>query len=500
MWDTWIASVAASCALSPLSVLGELNSSSSANILSFMMMRSMSAIAVVVLVVACIVGCDAVGDRAEEYIDETAEDILTPSSTSGSEAVTASAALNEPLTPQAEGSVTEAGSTSAQSGQRAAVRDLTGGPLVPSSPYDGLFERVPYTPYDFITLYINDYEKVRESFDTALSSVDDEDIERMYAEMYVGYMPGRVEIHSPRIEDVFLGPFHGHAMKRNAQVNQNLQHLGFDYLNMEQSIASDRGDRQVEIIRGRFDPDLTAEALKSCSECSPPGLNEHRGVGFFSWAEDYQIYPDRRLEPPAFDHVGRGGRIAVLDRYVYRTVGTPEMKLLIDASLGGVDSVADVPEFRHLADGLSRLGAYSMILALPDEPVEMHPPVYITAEGWKRMQEEVGPLLRPYEAYGTGVGLDEDGYYVGLAIVHADSAASEENAGLLRRIIEEESSMIYADDIDDMEPWTDLIDVDSAEIRVSGVLLLAKLRGSVATEGRYWIDLVTEGDSLFWTE
>ena len=56
---------------------------------------------------------------------------------------------------------------------------------------------------------------------------------------------------------------------------------------------------------------------------------------------------------------------------------------------------------------------------------------------------EGGPWLCPYEAFATGAGKDENGRYMALVLTHAADASAEENVGLLRRIIEEEGSVLY---------------------------------------------------------
>ncbi|MCE2463882.1 MAG: hypothetical protein J4F46_08250, partial [Dehalococcoidia bacterium] len=184
--------------------------------------------------------------------------------------------------------------------------------------------------------------------------------------------------------------------------------------------------------------------------------------------------------PPAFDLLGRGGRIAVLDEYVFRTLGTSEMKTLVDVHLKESPSLADVEEFRLLAGGMSQLTAYTMFLSdgverwrLPNyaKGLTGH---YISLEDVERELAVAGPWLRPYQAFGVGAGKDDEGRYMALVLVHADGDSAEENMGLLHRIIEEGSSAL--DDI----PWSDLIDINSLEINAEGRLLLAKIRGSIA--------------------
>ena len=89
---------------------------------------------------------------------------------------------------------------------------------------------------------------------------------------------------------------------------------------------------------------------------------DRHGIKFYSWGEDLAVDIKKIYAPPAFDRLGRGGRIAVLDEYVFRTLETRGMKRLIDVSLGRRDSLADVDEFRLLATGLDELNAYSGLL------------------------------------------------------------------------------------------------------------------------------------------
>ena len=73
-----------------------------------------------------------------------------------------------------------------------------------------------------------------------------------------------------------------------------------------------------------------------------------------------------------------------------------------------------------------------------------------------------------------------------LVLVHADGASAEENAGLLRRRIEEGSSTYNG-------LWSDNIDVGRLEINAEGGVLMAKLRGDLA---RGWLDWVYRRDGL----
>ena len=73
---------------------------------------------------------------------------------------------------------------------------------------------------------------------------------------------------------------------------------------------------------------------------------------------------DRIFAPPAFDRLGRGGRIMVQREYVYRTLMTESMEGLIDARLGERPTLRDVEEFRLLAEGFVSGGR---LQRLPDQ-------------------------------------------------------------------------------------------------------------------------------------
>ena len=336
--------------------------------------------------------------------------------------------------------------------------------------YEGLLRTIPDTPELRRQVYINDYALVRRMFDIPLPGPGDDD--DALVEFYKWLPPPGFEgeADDPPVRGFgaisFFGPFNQY---RNFTA-ENLQHLAFDVRRMDQSIVALALPATLDVVRGRFDPQATDKALESCSECEPHSREEYGGVSYYSWGEDYAVNPQLRFAPTAFDEIGRGGRIAVLDEYVFRTLGASDMEALIDASLNEGASLADVEEFRLLAGGMSRLGAYTMLLS---DDVEVWDADGYAAKG--------GPWLRPYEAFATGAGKDENGHYMALVLVHAADASAEENVGLLRRIIEEEGSVVND------ALWSDYIDVERSEIHAEGRALLAKLRGRFANNWRDWV-------------
>ncbi len=141
----------------------------------------------------------------------------------------------------------------------------------------------------------------------------------------------------------FFGPFNHRYI--------NLQYLAFDVRNMDQTIVAGPPSSQLDVVRGRFNPQAADKALSACSECPALSREEHKGIPYYSWGEDYAVDTDMIFAPPAFESLGRGGRIAVLDEYVFRTLGTSEMKALIDTSLDQYPSLADVEELAFWLSG-----------------------------------------------------------------------------------------------------------------------------------------------------
>ena len=294
--------------------------------------------------------------------------------------------------------------------------------------YAGLLGTIPDTPEVRQQVYINDYALVRQMFDIPLPGPGDGD--DAVEEFYEWFPPPGFEgeADDPPVRGFGAASFFGPFNQYRYFTAENLQHLAFDVRRMDQSIVALAFPATLDVVRGRFDPQATGKALESCSECEPPSREEYGGVSYYSWGEDYAVNPQLRFAPPAYDEIGRGGRIAVLDEYLFRTLGTSDMEALIDAGLNDGASLADVEEFRLLAGGMSRLGAYTMLLS---DDVEVWDAedyyVVLLLEGAtgkdvvqaQRELSERGPWLRPYEAFATGAGKDENGHYMALVLVHA---------------------------------------------------------------------------------
>ena len=359
------------------------------------------------------------------------------------------------------------------------------------SGYEELLGTVPDTPEVRSSVHIDDYALVRSVFDLPdFHLPGPEDNEATLQEFYAWRPPlvWEGDGSDPPIFSFGGTSFFGAFPQHRNHIPENLQYLAFDVRNIDQTITAGPLDDLLDVVRGGFDPRFTGKALESCSACSPPSLEKHRGVLFYSWGEDYKFDPTMTNAPPAFDHLGRGGRIAVLDEYVFRAFGTGAMRSLIDTHMNENPSLADVEEFRLLAGGMSQLGAYTMFLSDNVETFRLDgyaalvladlSPSEWQIEILQARFAEPGPL-RPYEAFASGAGTDEHGTYMALVLVHAGGGDAKENVALLRARIERGSSAIYE------TPWSS--EIDKSEIQAEGRLVLAKLRGAISLNPFSWV-------------
>ena len=334
--------------------------------------------------------------------------------------------------------------------------------------YEELLGLIPDTEQTRSELFINDYELAREVLDIPLPEPE-ADEEAVLEYSLALYSPDEGNVAT----SVVLGPFISGYSKYGTYSLGMRTYLGFDFRNVDQSIWAAQPPGQLEVVRGRFDPQATADALEACTECPPPLRAEHRGIPYYSWGEDSELDLTRRFEPPAFDHLGRVGRIAVQDNYVFRTVETSGMEAIIDASYVEIPSLADVEEYALLAEGAAEIHLYSLFLSdqtqsgvrgfVPAEAPDQLPAL----TEYLKNSPSMALLLRPYTALALGDGKDDNGVFVAIILVHADKEAARENVVLLGRRVKEVES------IQAKVLWEELI--GSVEVRADRRLLLAKL-------------------------
>ena len=344
-------------------------------------------------------------------------------------------------------------------------------PLTELSFFGRLLAGIPDTPDTRQSVMINDYAAVRELLGFSPAAPEDE------YPVLIQYAIDNVSRDDQEPDPTKFKVYNAEApfitgMGHDIFDHPRREFLAFDGRNVDQSVEAGVVPFKLEVDHGRFDPAATAQALQDCAECPPPDIVTHNDVTFYSWGEDGQGDLRGRNEPPAFDHLGRGGRIAVSDDQVFRTVETPGMKALIDSRAGDELSLADVQEFRLLAQAISDLEVYAAFFSSQTQKVDPDPESDAARGFVPAFQEgliaEIGgsSLLLPYLAFSTGPGRDDDGSYLALVLVHSNEESAAENKQRLERRISENP---------DLKTWME--GIEESNISVDGRVLSGTLRG-----------------------
>ncbi len=259
----------------------------------------------------------------------------------------------------------------------------------------------------------------------------------------------------------------------------------------EKYVGYDIGDVDAEIqfgtppvngvaAIGRFEPPATRDALSHQDEWPAWAKDayvteNYRGITIHSWGDGFKTNLKARLTPPHVDMLGRARPLAVTEKYLFYGPSVPVIQSMIDSSQDRADSLADVPKFASVANGLSDLNAYTAIIG--DESLANGDTEYV--------DYYPGVLLKKFAIFGLGLGRDGKGTYLALVIVHESPDDAEANMPLLEQHIENDNSISS-----DM-PWSDMI--NDIEINVEGNVLLAKL---YTDNTHLWLYVIYSQDTL----
>ena len=348
-------------------------------------------------------------------------------------------------------------------------------------PFFDLMKLIPLTEDSRAFVSFNDYTLARElnGIQAPAEDANDEDLEEYLREL------GSTGLAA--------GPWiSGFTRESMAQLER--KYLGFGVGDVERSILAGEPPYTLEGVSGGYGPETTDASLAACAECDKPEIQGHLGVKFYSWGEDYKPDLKKRLQPPAYDELGRGGRIAVLDSVVFRALGTAGMRSLIRTYGGNGDSFADDPDLALAAGALQNLGVYSALLAgdverftgpldsllSPEERAQLQ-------KTRDQLQMEAGTTSDRYSVLGAGVAKDADGFVTILVFVYEDEGAASRNVQDFEERLANGRSMLTG------QPWTEYF--PEGEVWDEGRALIAMLR---TEHPRVWEQIVLTEDSLLW--
>jgi hypothetical protein len=243
------------------------------------------------------------------------------------------------------------------------------------------------------------------------------------------------------------------------------KYLGYDATDIDAEIQFGVPPSNGVIAIGRFDPQATINALSNQDEWPSWAVDsyateDYNGVTIHSWGDGLAVHLTTRMCPPHLDELGRARPLAVTDEYLFCAPSVEVIKLLIDASEKKGSTLANLPEYAAIANGLADLHAYSAVIGssslanLPSEYTE-NPDI------------EIGPILKKYMTCGSGLGQDENGYYIALALYHETAANAQANVSLLRERTEYVFPLITQKPLDNL--------ITDIQINVEDNMLLAKL-------------------------
>jgi len=271
---------------------------------------------------------------------------------------------------------------------------------------------------------------------------------------------------------------------------ESMRNMEIGYWLIDQEASAGWPPINMSIIKGRFNPEKSQQTLVESAKDDPPNIETYNENTIYSWGGDNEINLGKRLGPPAYDMLGRGGRFVFQKDFAIRTNQTSIIKQVLDTQQGKQNSLAEVSEFSLIAKELSSHGAMSAYLTNQTQSFEITRD--LLAASSQNKTEDIdkylaqGPILLPYQTIGLGIAKDEKGLYGLIILVHVDAQTAAQNVGLLQQRIDQTSSF-FAN-----VKWTSIF--SNSSIISQGRVLTAKLYGPDI--GRNWLAWYFNHDPL----
>lgn len=259
------------------------------------------------------------------------------------------------------------------------------------------------------------------------------------------------------------------------------QTLGFTLGDVDKNILAGTGPSHFnyEAVHVIVDRDTVINAVTTGPLNDILEIADYHGVEYYRWGEDHQI-DLRRMS--MVRPLGIGFRLAYIDGFIFWVAWTDGIKEMIDAYSDRTDSLADIEDYQLLAQGLAELDVCNAFFSTQSQSkndvvewwqnLTSDDPGYFSEQN-QRFMEAVGSpfLLEPYQAFATGAGVDERGYYMAIVLLNPDEATAQSNAALLEKRIEETQST--------WRGYSWLEKIEGMDIKSRGQLTLAKLYGEI---------------------
>ncbi len=249
-----------------------------------------------------------------------------------------------------------------------------------------------------------------------------------------------------------------------------------------------------QAVYGRFDRNKIDSAVKTGPYKITSEIVTYQGHEFYSWGGDREVNPEMRTPVRP---LGRGNRLALVDNFIFWVSTTDQMHEMIDSYDNSIDSLADIKSYQRLAGTLANASTFRAFFSSATYSLDNIKASYKSAfeqpedlsDTVKRFLAEYQnpdiPLLKPFEALVTGVGIDEKGYYLVIALYNSSTGVAKDNAAILKQRIEQT-----------VEPnsgkkWQDIS--TETEISYQGQVTIAKLYGEAS---KHWNEFAVIGSEM----
>lgn len=360
------------------------------------------------------------------------------------------------------------------------VAGLAGQAAGHAAAYQTLLGVIPSTPGRTAQIWINDYAAAAEVLGISRPGPEatDSAVEAYLLALDRGGVPA----------GPFISGFHQYAFSVLPGLRER---SGYDVRDVRASLQDLAlvPVRRVAVILDLAAEDVRQTILRN-SAWPTPEQREHNGVAVLVWDPVFRLDFERRLDAPVFDELGRVAPLAFAEEGILSASSVEDTEAMIDAHQGLTSTLWDADTIRALAEGLARLGAYSCVLT--DDPSSQSVEHLLPSEQPQLLERaDVGEALRPYEAFGVGVGKDANGLYMAIVLVHTEEAAATENASLLPARLRNGESLAAK-----KAPWSTWFDVERTAIELNGSTLLAKVPMLPTSSASMWVRWLMERDPL----
>ncbi len=182
---------------------------------------------------------------------------------------------------------------------------------------------------------------------------------------------------------------------------------------------------------GNFDTLSTEQALNNRDKWPLWAIDNFKSeecekITIYSWGDSLEFHLANRRNPPHLDEIGRAVPLAVSNGQLFIGSSTEDIKSAIDSSMDKAPSLADLPEYLLIAQGMHYLNTIEIIIV--DELLIRD--ILASAESY------YGTKLENFTTIGMGHGKDDNGEYMALVIVFENQEYAEESVPLLEQRIE----------------------------------------------------------------